>query len=111
MTDLDLAVDEVTTVELDPDEPVDLIEFAGADGYVFEQEGHGLAGRGVACRIDLEGGVAGDLSLVQEVLAALSGAVALGALPFDRHEPASLVVPIDLVRRDADGRQWRTTIG
>src|SRR3954454_15939580 len=103
MTDLDLAVDEVTTVELDPDAPVDLIEFAGADGYVFEQEGHGLAGRGVACRIPLDDGLAGDLSVVRRTLAEVPGAVALGALPFDRRQPASLVVPADIVRRDADG--------
>jgi menaquinone-specific isochorismate synthase len=100
-----------TTVELDPATPVDLVAFAGADGYVFEQEGHGLAGRGVARRIELPDGLAGDLSVVDEALDGLDGAVALGALPFDRKAPASLVVPAELVRRDADGRQWRTTIG
>jgi menaquinone-specific isochorismate synthase len=111
MTDLAIASASVTTVELDPDSPVDLVAFAGAHGYVFEQEGHGLAGRGVACRIPLDDGLAGDLSVVREALAEVPGAVAVGALPFDRSEPASLVVPATLVRRDADGRQWLTTIG
>jgi menaquinone-specific isochorismate synthase len=106
----DLSVASVTTVELDPDAPVDLIEFAGPDGYVFEQEGHGVAGRGVACRVELEGGLAGDLSVVRDALADLTGTVAVGALPFDRLEPASLIVPADVVRRDVDGRQWRTTV-
>jgi menaquinone-specific isochorismate synthase len=107
----DLAVSSATTRELDPAEPVDLIGFAGAGGYVFEQEGHGVAGRGVARRIRLEGGLAGDLSVVRAALAELPGAIAVGALPFDRNEPASLVVPAAVVRRDADGRQWLTTIG
>ena len=99
------------TVELDAGAPVDLVAFAGAGGYVFEQEGHGLAGRGVARRIELPDGLGGDLSVVDEALDGLEGAVALGALPFDRTAPASLVVPAEVVRRDADGRQWCTTIG
>jgi menaquinone-specific isochorismate synthase len=109
MTDLALA--SVTTIELDPNAPVDLIGFAGSDGFVFEQEGHGLAARGIARRIELPDGLAGDLSVVHDALADVPGAVALGALPFDRHAPTSLIVPVDTVRRDADGRQWRTTIG
>lgn len=102
-----------TTEELDGD-PIDLVAFAGASGFVFEQEGHGLAGRGEALRIDLPDGLAGELSVVAEVLAGIEGdgvPVALGALPFDREAPTSLVVPAVVVRRDVDGRQWRTTIG
>ncbi|HUP84331.1 MAG TPA: isochorismate synthase [Acidimicrobiales bacterium] len=104
-----------TTVELDPaDERIDLVAFAGTDGFVFEQEGHGLAGRGEAMRVELAAGLAGDLDVVAATLAAIEGdgvPVALGALPFDRHEACSLVVPSVVVRRDADGRQWRTTVG
>ena len=116
MTDLRSAaiesVESVETVELDDGAPVDLVTFAGAGGYVFEQEGHGLAGRGEALRIDLPAGLGGDLSIVAEILAALGdGAVALGALPFDRDASASLVVPRAVVRRDGGGRQWLTTIG
>ena len=101
-----------TTEELGG-EPVDLVAFAGAEGFVFEQEGHGLAGRGEALRIDLPGGLAGDVSVVATALAGIEGGlpVAFGALPFDRDEPTSLVVPAILVRRDADGRQWRTIVG
>lgn len=103
-------------LELDPSVPIDLVAFAGADGYVFEQEGHGLAGRGVALRIDLPAGLAGDLSAVERALASIAssgdrGPVAVGALPFDRSAPASLVVPASVVRRDADGRQWLITAG
>ncbi len=113
MTDVRTTYDlRSRTVELDPDQPCDLVSVAGDDGFVFEQEGHGLAGRGVAARLELAHGLAGDLSSIQEVLGeAGDGAVALGALPFDRHEAASLVVPALVVRRDADGRRWATTTG
>jgi menaquinone-specific isochorismate synthase len=112
MTDVRTAL-RCTTVPIEGP-PVDLIAFAGPDGVVFEQEGHGLAGRGEALRIELPDGLAGDLSVVGAALASIEGdgePVALGALPFDRHAPCSLVVPSEVVRRDADGRQWRTTIG
>lgn len=113
LIDLDLTS---ACVELDPAVPVDLVAFAGPDGYVFEQEGHGLAGRGVALRIDLPAGLAGDLADVGRALASISATgarppVAVGALPFDRSEPASLVVPESVVRREADGRQWLITVG
>lgn len=97
------------TVEL-PGAPVDLVALGADDGYVFEQEGHGLAGWGVARRLHLAGGLAGSLD---EVAAALDGdpaIMAVGALPFDRDAPAELVVPAAVVRRDTDGRQWLTTV-
>jgi menaquinone-specific isochorismate synthase len=107
----DVRIDTTTVVELSPDEPVDLIAFAGAEGYVFEQEGHGVAGRGVARRIELPDGLAGDLSVVDDDLRELPGAIAMGALPFDRTEPCSLVVPSEAIRREADGRQYLVTTG
>lgn len=106
------------TVELDPAQPVDLLSVAQPSGFLFEREGHGLAGRGVALRVDLEG--LGDVERVSEALAGLTveddlalagtGAVALGALPFDPGAPASMVVPSVLVGRSPDGRQWCTTV-
>lgn len=103
-------------IELDPSAPVDLVAFAGPDGYVFEQEGSGLAGRGIALRIDLPAGLAGDLSDVERTLASIHCTgerrpVAVGALPFDRDAPASLVVPEAVVFRNGNGRQWLTTVG
>lgn len=103
-------------VELGASAPVDLVAFAGADGYVFEQEGHGLAGRGVALRIDLPDGLVGDLSAVERALSSIASTgdrppVAVGALPFDRSAPASLIVPESVVFRDPHGRQWLTTVG
>ncbi len=66
----------------------DYVLLGGRDG--------GLIGRGIRARIDLPGGIntseIGDR--VGEALAALDGdAIAIGALPFNRHVTASLVVP------------------
>lgn len=110
------------TVELDPAQPCDLVAVAGAGGFLFEREGHGVAGRGEALRIPLSEGLRGDLSHVVEALSAIElegedgggrpgGPIAFGALPFDACAASSMVVPAILVGRSADGRQWMTTIG
>lgn len=107
------------TVELDPATPVDLLAVAQPSGLLFEREGHGLAGRGVALRVDLgglcdAGRVAEHLAQVaveDEVALPGTGAVAMGALAFDPASPASMVVPSLLVGRSPDGRQWLTTVG
>lgn len=101
----------IRTLEVPADRPIDLVSAAGDDGFVFEQEGHGLAGRGVALRLPLPQGLEGGVDDITAVLAEHDGAVAVGALPFDRSAPASMIVPSLVVRRDADGRQWVTTAG
>jgi menaquinone-specific isochorismate synthase len=107
----------VRTVALDG--PVDLLAVAGNDGFVLERDGIGLAGRGVALRVALPGG----LSSVSDVAAALAslecddaigrpgcGPVAIGALPFSPDTPSAVVVPSIVVGTDAQG-SWVTTIG
>jgi menaquinone-specific isochorismate synthase len=100
---------------------VDLLAAAGSDGVLWQHEGFGLAGRGVALRIELARGLA-DAAAVAEVAAGLAaigrgddvagpgtGAVALGALPFARDAPGVLVVPrVVIGRRDSEA--WITTI-
>lgn len=123
------------------DSPVDLLEVAGSDGWLFERDRAGLACRGVAMRVpvSVEGGVApagagmgaavaatgvaatGVAAVVAAALRGIdhdddvgvpgSGPIAVGALPFDRSAPAELVVPAVTVGRTADGRCWTTTIG
>jgi len=106
----------VRTVALD--EPVDLAAFAGDDGLLYEHEGAGLAGRGVAMRIS---GRVGELP--ERVTRALHsihshadvglpgcGPVAMGALPFDPDAEGSLVIPATVVGRAADGTSWKTTV-
>jgi menaquinone-specific isochorismate synthase len=100
---------------------VDLLAAAGSDGVLWQHEGFGLAGRGIALRIELPRGLT-DTATVTEVayrLAAIqrhddmagpgTGAVALAALPFVRDAPGALVVPRVLIGR-RDGAAWITTI-
>jgi menaquinone-specific isochorismate synthase len=100
---------------------VDVIAASGRDGVLWQHEDFGLAGRGVALRIELPGGlddsaavakVAGSLAAIQcsgDVAGPGTGAVALGALPFARDAPGVLVVPRVVVgRRGVEA--WITTI-
>ncbi len=100
---------------------VDLLAAAGSSGVLWQHEDFGLAGRGVALRIELPRGltdtaavaeVAGSLAAIQRsdhVAGAGTGAVALGALPFVRDAPGTLVVPRAVIGR-RDGEAWITTI-
>ena len=100
---------------------VDLLAAAGSDGVLWQHEGFGLAGRGVALRIELPRGltdaaavaeVAGSLAAIRrsdELAGPGTGAVALGALPFARDAPGALVVPRVVIGR-RDGEAWITTI-
>ena len=103
-----------------PLDDVDLLAVAGDDGLLFWHEDIGLAGRGVAAAIDLPIGL-DDVEAVCDALSGIEcwdevgapgcGPVAIGALPFDRTAPATLVVPATLVGCDDSGRAWLTTIG
>jgi menaquinone-specific isochorismate synthase len=100
---------------------VDLLAAAGCDGVLWQHEGFGLAGRGVARRIELPRGLtdAAAVAAVARCLAAIprrddvvgpgTGAVALGALPFVRDAPGALIVPRVVIGR-RDGQAWITTI-
>ena len=99
---------------------IDLLAAAGRDGVLWQHEGFGLAGRGVAMRIELPHGladpaavatVAGSLAAIRhddDVAGPGTGPVALGALPFVRDAPGSLVVPRVVIGR-RDGEAWITT--
>jgi menaquinone-specific isochorismate synthase len=95
---------------------LDLISFAGADGWVWERARAGFAGRGAALRIPVPslGQASSIVAAALETIAVddpRGVPVAFGALPFDRGAPAELVVPAVLYRRGADGQAWITTIG
>ncbi len=106
------------TEPLDAD--VDLFDVAGADGWVFERGADGVAGRGEALRIPVDGLASGSAAGVLDALAAIesdapdtpgAGPVAFAALPFDRRTPGEFVVPEVIVRRAADGTRWITRLG
>jgi isochorismate synthase len=107
------------TRRLDAD--VDLLGFAGHDGFVFDKARCGLAGRGHALRIDWRAGdPAAAARQAAETLAAIevddqvglpgTGAVAFGALPFVPGGAAQLVVPHVVVGRADDGTRWITVV-
>ena len=99
---------------------LDLLAAAGREGVLWQHEDSGLAGRGVAMRIELPHGltdpaavaeVAGRLAAIRrgdDVAGPGTGPVALGALPFARDAPGSLVIPRVVIGR-RDGEAWITT--
>jgi menaquinone-specific isochorismate synthase len=102
-------------------EPPDLLAAAGDDGLLWRDEHGGLAGHGVAMRLELPGGLA-DASSVKAVVERLAaiptvdevglpgcGPVAMGALAFDPAVPGWLVVPQRVVGRSG-GKGWVTTV-
>jgi menaquinone-specific isochorismate synthase len=100
---------------------LDLLAASGSDGVLWHQEDSGLAGRGTALRIGLPrgltdtaavAGVAGTLAAIRragDLTGPGTGAVALGALPFVRDAPGTLVVPQVVIGR-RDGEAWITTV-
>jgi len=109
------------TVALDLHERPDLVALAGDDGLLFSRDGAGFAARGEALRITLPGGLAHSAEGVADALASIavedevglpgSGAIALGALPFDPEAPGWLTVPEMVVGVGPDGTAWLTTVG
>jgi isochorismate synthase len=107
------------TRRLDAD--VDLLTFAGDDGFVFEKARSGVAGRGCALVVDWpRGAPAAAARSAADALAALAvddqvrvpgtGPVAFGALPFEPGGAAQLVVPQVVVGRAHDGTRWITVV-
>lgn len=107
------------TRRLDAD--VDLLAFAGDDGFVFEKARVGVAGRGQALVVDWPPGdppaaarsVARALAAVEvddQVRVPGTGPLAFGALPFVPGGAARLVVPEVVVGRSDDGTRWITVV-
>jgi len=94
------------------DGDVDLNDFAGGDGYLFVRDGVGLAGRGVAARVDADEAVAtlAAMDCDDHVAVAGSGPIAIGVLPFKPGATAKLVIPAVTIGKIADGRAWITVI-
>jgi menaquinone-specific isochorismate synthase len=91
----------------------DLLDALGPEGFVWSENGAGLATSGVAARVpaDRVGDVLATVVVDDEVQQPGTGALAVGALPFDRDADAALTIPARVVGRDATGRGWITHIG
>lgn len=91
----------------------DLLDALGPDGFLWAEDGVGIATGGVAATVAAED--------VTETLAAIdtddevgrpgTGPVAVGALPFDPSVPGRLTIPARVVGRDHRGAGWITHIG
>jgi menaquinone-specific isochorismate synthase len=91
----------------------DLLDALGPDGFVWAENGVGIATGGVAATVPADA-VAAALAAItcdDEVDRPGTGPVAVGALPFDPTAPATLTIPARVVGRSADGRSWITQIG
>ncbi len=103
--------------------PIDPYALAGNTGFLYDSGDRLLVGIGSALTLPLEDGLdeASDLGRIRGVLAAIpcddeaegigSAVVAFGALPFDRTEPTSLVVPELIYDRRSNGDEWVTLVG
>jgi isochorismate synthase len=94
------------------DQQIDLNDFACNDGYLFVRDGVGVAGQGVAKRV--------DRSQIGATLSAISddnqsgideaGPIAIGCIPFDSSKPHEFVIPKVVVGKTTAGQHWVTTI-
>lgn len=102
----------VARTQMVPDE-LDLVALAGADGFLLERSGAGLAGRGVAVQVPLAKAdeVLAGIASQSDLHAPGTGPVAFGALPFQPGAPARLTVPEIVWGHDDHGTCWVTTIG
>jgi len=91
----------------------DLLDALGPDGFVWSEDGVGLATGGVAATVAPEHAaeVLAGITTDDEVGRPGTGPVAVGALPFDPAASARLTIPARVVGRDAHGRGWITHIG
>ena len=88
----------------------DLLAELGPGDFVFKRNGVGLVGSGVAARVPLDG-VAAALAAIETVDTVQrrgTGAIAVGAIPFDRID-ATLRIPRRIVGVDPAGA-WVTEI-
>ena len=91
---------------------VDLNDFVGGDGYLFVRDGVGLAGRGVAARVEADEVFAflSEMDGEDHVGLPGSGPIAIGVMPFKPGATAKLVIPKVTIGKNAAGQCWITRI-
>jgi menaquinone-specific isochorismate synthase len=93
--------------------PDDLFDALGPGGAAWWHEGCGFVTAGVAARVapNMARTWLAAIDHDDDVDRAGTGPIAVGALPFDPDGASTLVVPRQVVGRDAEGRGWITRIG
>jgi menaquinone-specific isochorismate synthase len=99
------------TREIDP--PADLLDELAPDGFAWLEDGAGFVTSGVAARVAAAdaGAVLAGIDVDDPITAPGTGALAVGALPFDTAAKRELVIPARVTGVDGDGRSWCTEIG
>ena len=94
------------------DKQLDLNNFARGDGYLFVRDGVGVAGRGVAARIEPNKAIEFLQNIAHENLSGISnvGPIAIGCIPFESSNPHEFVIPRAVFGKNANSEQWVTLI-
>ncbi len=94
------------------DKQLDLNNFARGDGYLFVRDGVGVAGRGVAARIEPNKVIEFLQNIAHENLSGISnvGPIAIGCIPFESSNPHEFVIPRAVFGKNANSEQWVTLI-
>ena len=94
------------------DKQLDLNNFARGDGYLFVRDGVGVAGRGVAARVEPNKVIEFLQNIAHENLSGISnvGPIAIGCIPFESSNPHEFVIPSAVFGKNANSEQWVTLI-
>ena len=99
------------TRDIEP--PADLIDELAPDGFAWFEDGAGFVTSGAAVRVPAAGAGAAlaNIEVDDPISRPGTGALAVGALPFDAAVGGELLIPARVTGLATDGRAWRTEIG
>ncbi|MEY3816517.1 MAG: hypothetical protein RI966_494, partial [Actinomycetota bacterium] len=94
------------------DSQIDLNDFAGSDGYLFVRDGVGVAGRGVAQRVDRDTAESCLRNIKDDNQSGVAdaGPIAIGCIPFTSTDAHEFVIPKVVIGKTQSGEQWITTV-
>ena len=94
------------------DKQLDLNDFARGDGYLFVRDGVGVAGRGVAARIEPNKAIEFLQNITHENFSGISnvGPIAIGCIPFESSNSHEFVIPKAVFGKNSNSEQWVTLI-
>jgi isochorismate synthase len=94
------------------DRDVDMVHWSGSDGVLFSRQGVGIAGRGVAARVQAHAApsLLASIDTNDAVGLAGCGPIAVGALGFDNALGSEMIIPAVTIGRADNGTRWVTVI-